>query len=117
MPGIAKQSNTEARQLAFTAEETHNKCSASRDSVEEREKSSASKFAMRKLSIQKGSAQRMIESLPNATNIAKDRNTKSWTINKLRFSAVGLLGRNNETDMWVSAVSFDSADGKLASSD
>jgi len=52
MSGIAKQSNTEARQLAFTAEETHNKGSASKkygteDSLEEREKSSASRIQIR----------------------------------------------------------------------
>jgi len=71
MSGIAKQSNTEARQLAFTAEETHNKGSASKkygteDSLEEREKSAASKFALRNLSVQ--------------------------------INEVGLLGRNNEID-------------------
>eukprot|EP00957_Ditylum_brightwellii_P151951 11570804-Ditylum_brightwellii.AAC.1 len=43
---------------------------------------------MRNLSVQKGSAQRMIESLPDSTNIAKERNTKDWTINKLQFNEV-----------------------------
>eukprot|EP00957_Ditylum_brightwellii_P193594 14741935-Ditylum_brightwellii.AAC.1 len=89
MSGIAKQSNTEAHQLVFTAEETHSKGSASKkygteDSLKEREKSAASKFALRNPSVQKGSA------LIDATNSAKDnrntKNTKSWTINKLRFN-------------------------------
>eukprot|EP00957_Ditylum_brightwellii_P022719 1713977-Ditylum_brightwellii.AAC.1 len=87
MSSTAKQPNTEARQLAFTAKENHLKGSTSKDTLEEREISSASKFALRNLSVQKGIAQRMIQSLPDATNSAKDnRNTKSWTINKLRFN-------------------------------
>eukprot|EP00957_Ditylum_brightwellii_P127258 9702995-Ditylum_brightwellii.AAC.1 len=89
MSESATQSNTETRQLAFTAEETHSKGSTSKkysmeDSLEEREKTAASKFALRNLSVQKGTA------LTDATNRAKDnrnnKNTKSWTINKLRFN-------------------------------
>eukprot|EP00957_Ditylum_brightwellii_P096678 7363356-Ditylum_brightwellii.AAC.1 len=96
MSGTAKQPNAEARQLAFTAEETHRKGSASKNGTED-SKSAASKFALRKFSIQKGSAQRMIKSHSDASNSAKDnKSTKDWTINKLRFNAVGLLGRNNE---------------------
>eukprot|EP00957_Ditylum_brightwellii_P208936 15359593-Ditylum_brightwellii.AAC.1 len=41
----------------------------------------------------------MIKSITDATNSSKDnKNTRDWTINKLRFNAVGLLGRNNEID-------------------
>eukprot|EP00957_Ditylum_brightwellii_P045720 3468928-Ditylum_brightwellii.AAC.1 len=91
MSSNATQSNTETHQLAFTAKETHSKGSTSKkysmeDSFKEREKSVASKFVLRNLSVQKGSTQRMIQYLPDATNITKDRNTKSWTINKLQFS-------------------------------
>eukprot|EP00957_Ditylum_brightwellii_P116620 8895861-Ditylum_brightwellii.AAC.1 len=38
----------------------------------------------------------MIKSLPDSTNSSRDKNTKDWTINKLRFNEVGLLGRDNE---------------------
>eukprot|EP00957_Ditylum_brightwellii_P041560 3147831-Ditylum_brightwellii.AAC.1 len=96
MSSDAKQSNTEAYQLAFTAKETCIKGSPSKDSLKKREKSSASKFAMRNLSIQKGSTQRTIESLTDSTSSSKNTSTKDWTINKFWFNAVGLLGCNNE---------------------
>eukprot|EP00957_Ditylum_brightwellii_P049604 3762751-Ditylum_brightwellii.AAC.2 len=57
------------------------------------------KVVLRNLSIEKESTLRMIKFLPDTTNSRKDKNTKDWTINKLRFNAVGLLGSNNEINI------------------
>eukprot|EP00957_Ditylum_brightwellii_P078321 5955227-Ditylum_brightwellii.AAC.2 len=77
MSGVAEQSNAEA-QLTFSAKEAH------------------SKEAVSKMAPKILSKKELIKSLADATNNSKDKNTKDWAINKLRFNAVGLLGHKNE---------------------
>eukprot|EP00957_Ditylum_brightwellii_P162994 12411276-Ditylum_brightwellii.AAC.1 len=74
MSGSAKQSNTEARQLAFTAKETHRKGSTSNN---------GNKFSLRNTPIQKGSARSIMQSLTDSTSSSKNTSTKDWTINTL----------------------------------
>eukprot|EP00957_Ditylum_brightwellii_P148362 11294747-Ditylum_brightwellii.AAC.1 len=98
MSGTTLQSFSEA-QLYFTVKDASSKDSLSKndtkDSLKEREKLATSKFAARNLSTQSRRTQKMIKSLPDATNSSRKKNTKDWTINKLQFNAIGLLGGNN----------------------
>eukprot|EP00957_Ditylum_brightwellii_P160114 12188553-Ditylum_brightwellii.AAC.1 len=104
MSGTAGQSKAEARlslkdknDNTFSSEKAKNS-TENEKSLGERKKRVSSKFALRNPSIYDENNQTIISSLllPDATIASKMKNSQSWTVNKLRFNSVGLLGRENE---------------------
>eukprot|EP00957_Ditylum_brightwellii_P096917 7381216-Ditylum_brightwellii.AAC.1 len=105
MSGIMEQSKAEAGLASkhnndnnFNAKEAHNKDSivsvttnGTKNSL-----SDSSKFALRSATVKDESSKKLLDSFVDSANKSKTKNMKDWTVNKLRFNSVGLLGRDNE---------------------